>query len=730
MYVEIIPSKACNMETLTYSVPKKFQEHIKVGSLVRIPFRTGYMHGLALKITTNKPHFKTRPITEVSEIKIHQKNVELIQWINQYYFVSLHTAAKLFLPSKIWNHEFKLPKTIWYTLKESARKDLKETLKNLTRSKKQHELVELLEVKDRTEEKIIEKGFSKQIIKSLIEKNYIEQYEESHLTEEHSKKNPTKKEHDDEKLNHRKCNFTPQQKKVFDDIQKSTQPLHLLHGVTGSGKTEVYLHLIHEQLEKGHQSLILLPEISLTPQTQKYFENTFGSATVSVIHSGQTPKERRESWLNVYTGKTKIIIGARSALFAPFKNLGIIVIDESHDQSFKQDTLPRYNAKRIAAELARLHNIQVIYGSATPNVETYYVAQKSTAIELNHIDEKIAKNSKRDIYMVDMKQEWQKKNFSIFSELLIEKIQEKLEKKEQIILFVNRRGMASSMICRDCGYKDSCQSCGIPLTYHKATPYNQTPSLQCHHCGFKKQPEINCPTCKGHNFKLTGVGTEKVETEIQAHFPDARVIRADRDTTSKTGAIKEIYNTFKNGKADILIGTQMIAKGWDVPNVTLVGIVLADIGINIPDFRSSERIFQLLTQVAGRTARGDKHGEVIIQTYNPDNRTIQAAAQDDYHIFYEGEIADRKKFNFPPFSKIIKMTVTDENLEKCIAKAQKLSEYLKKISSATQIYLAPDFISYKGGKHHYNVFLQGTHPDKILYKTPPAKLREVKIDRV
>lgn len=659
MYVEIIPSKACNIATLTYSVPEEFQKDVEIGSIVEIPFRKGDMRGLVIEVTNKAPKFRTRPIQGIPNIHISKENVQLIKWISEYYFCPLQAAAKLFLPTQIWNKNIKLP--------------------------------------EETEEN----------------KN-------------------VGKEHDEQELHHRKCSFTKPQKKVFEDIKKSKKSLHLLHGVTGSGKTEVYLHLIHEQLEQGKQSLILLPEISLTPQTQKYFENAFGENAVTVIHSGQTPKQRREAWIDVYTEKAKIIIGARSSLFAPFQKLGIIVVDESHDQSFKQDSSPRYNAKRVAAEIAKLHNIQVIYGSATPNIETYHAATKGTHIELNHIDEKVAKGSKRDIYMVDMKQEWQKKNFSIFSELLIEKIQEKLDNKEQVILFVNRRGMASAMICKDCGYKASCDACGIPLTYHKATPHTHTPTLQCHHCGLTKEPESSCPTCSGHNFKLTGVGTEKVEQEIQAHFPKAHTIRADSDTTAKQGAIKEIYDSFKDHKADILIGTQMIAKGWNIPNVTLVGIVLADIGINIPDFRSSERIFQLLTQVAGRTARGDKHGDVVIQTYNPDNRTIQAAAEDNYHKFYDGEIEERKKFHFPPFAKIIKLIVSDKKLETCIKEAEQLSEELKKVTTQhpVKIYLAPDFISYKAGKHHYNVFLQGKQPDEVLQKIKKEQLTEIKIDRI
>lgn len=656
MYIEVIPSKACNLETLTYSVPEEFYESVSIGSIVQIPFRKGFMFGLVVKILKEKPEFKTRAIWGVSEIKINKERIEIIEWISKYYFCSLCTAAKLFLPERIWNR----------------RKKLEET--------------------------------------KPAENNKSE-------------------EHDEVKLRERKCNFTDSQKRVFEDIRKSKKLLHLLHGVTGSGKTEIYLHLINEQLEKGKQSLLLLPEIALTPQTQNYFEEAFGKEIVSVMHSGQTLKERTRSWRSVYAGKTKILIGARSALFAPFKDLGIIVIDESHDQSFKQDSSPRYNAKRVAAEIAKLQNIKVIYGSATPNAETYYSAEKKDSqIELHHIDEKIAKNSRRFVYMVDMKDEWKKKNFSIFSELLIDKIKEKLDKKEQIILFVNRRGSASAMICRDCGHKETCVNCSIPLTYHKSRYAN---TLQCHHCGAVKVSPNFCPKCRGGNFKLTGLGTEKVEAEIAQQFPNAKTIRADSDVTKKDGGIKQIYETFKSHKADILIGTQMIAKGWDIPNVTLVGIVLADIGLNIPDFRSGERIFQLLTQVAGRTARADKHGDVIIQTYNPENPTILAAAKDDFHEFYENEIADRKKFSFPPFSKIIKLTVSDKNQKTCIKKAEELLDKLQKFAGEqTKIFLAPDYIAFKAGKYHYNVFIQGLKPDTALSCLKKEEVENIKIDRI
>lgn len=731
MYIEVIPSSNCNIETLTYSIPKEFEDQINIGSVVKIPFRKSFMHGLVIKKTSIAPKFKTRPVLEISEISINESTVELINWIAEFYFCGKIMAAKLFLPSRIWEHKVKLPKTIWYKLKDEIRKkDFEEIKKELTRSKKQHALIELLEIKDRKEDYILDKDFSKQIIKSLIEKGFVEQYEESHL----NTVKEIKMTHSESKLQVRKSNFTTQQQKVFEDIRKSKKLLHLLHGVTGSGKTEVYLHLIHEQLSKGNQSLILLPEISLTPQTEEYFESVFGKDVVSIMHSGQTQKERTDSWLNVYMGKTKILIGARSALFAPFQNLGIIILDESHDSSFKQDSAPRYNAKRVAAEIAKLKNIKVVYGSATPNIETYFAAAKSNSqIELNHIDEKIAKDSRRDVYLVDMKEEWKKKNFSIFSELLISKIREKLSKNEQIILFVNRRGSASAMICRDCGFKEMCDTCGIPLTYHRTSAGNyDTPTLQCHHCGTMKPATSMCPKCQGHNFKLTGLGTEKVEEEIQKHFTKAKIIRADSDTTSKEGGITHIYETFKTHKADILIGTQMIAKGWDIKDVTLVGIVLADIGLNIPDFRSSEKIFQLLTQVAGRTARGDKHGEVVIQTYNPDNKMILAAARDDYHEFYAQEVSERQKFDFPPFSKIIKLTVTEKDLKSCIKKAQALTEKLKNITNdkQTKIYLAPDYIAYHANAHHYNVFIQSQNPDKTLNKLPLEKLREIKIDRI
>ncbi|MDP4008437.1 MAG: primosomal protein N' [Candidatus Peregrinibacteria bacterium] len=739
MYIEVIPSNSCNIETLTYSVPAEFEGRINIGSIVKIPFRKSFMHGLVINKTSIAPKFKTRPVLEISEISINESTVELINWIAKFYFCGKVMAAKLFLPSRIWDHKVKLPKTIWYKLKDEIRKkDFEELKKELTRSKKQYLLMELLEIKDRKEDYVLSKDFSKQIIKSLIEKEFIEQYEESHLNTIEE----VKMTHNESKLRTRKSNFTTQQKKVFEDIQKSKKLLHLLHGVTGSGKTEVYLHLIHEQLEKGNQSLILLPEISLTPQTEEYFKSVFGKDIISIMHSGQTQKERTDSWLNVYMGKTKILIGARSALFAPFQNLGIIILDESHDSSFKQDTAPRYNAKRVAAEIAKLKNIKVIYGSATPNIETYFSAMKSNSqIELNHIDEKIAKDSRRDVYLVDMKEEWKKKNFSIFSELLISKIREKLSKNEQIILFVNRRGSASAIICKDCGFKEACDTCGIPLTYHRSSAASfdhNSPTLQCHHCGIAKPMTSMCPKCQGHNFKLTGLGTEKVEEEIQKHFTKAKIIRADSDTTAKEGGIKQIYETFKNHEADILIGTQMIAKGWDIQDVTLVGIVLAEIGLNIPDFRSSEKIFQLLTQVAGRTARGDKHGEVVIQTYNPDNKMILSAARDDYHEFYAQEVSERQKFDFPPFSKIIKLTVIDKDLKPCIKKAQNLTKQLQQIVSKpptqptkkTKIYLAPDYIPYHANAHHYNVFIQSSNPDKALDGLTPETLREIKIDRI
>ncbi len=505
-----------------------------------------------------------------------------------------------------------------------------------------------------------------------------------------------------------KHNLTNQQKEAINKILKTNKKFTLLHGITGSGKTEIYVNLVEEYLAKGQQCLLIVPEISLTPQMVEYFERIFGDNT-AILHSRLTQKERSLEWLKIFFKKTPIVIGPRSAVFAPLSNPGMIILDEEHEFSYKQEQAPRYHTSKVIEKLTELTDVKVVLGSATPSVATYYKA-KNNDYELAELNERIGGASLPEVNIVDLRDEFIKQNYSVLSEKLQEKITQTLNENKQTILFLNKRGAASAVICRECGYMEKCSACDVPMTYHSSLP-EQTgfkPSLICHHCGLIGRVPTKCPECKGVSIKFVGAGTQKVEQEVKAMFPNARVARVDKDTTTKRGSFDEIYNKLKNRKIDILIGTQMIGKGLHFPNVNLVGVILADIGLHFPDFRSSERTFQLLTQVAGRAGRGDSAGEVIIQTYMPENYSVKYAKNHDFRSFYEYEIEQRKKFSYPPFGELIKLTFVEEKAKKAMIDAKNVYEKLQKhVPETVQINLYPSLIYKLHNKYRWNVLLQG-----------------------
>lgn len=420
----------------------------------------------------------------------------------------------------------------------------------------------------------------------------------------------------------------------------------LIHGVTGSGKTEVYLRAIGEAVSRGKQAIVLVPEISLTPQTVERFAERFGDR-IAVFHSGLSLGERYDEWRRVRAGAVDVAIGARSAVFAPFERLGLIVIDEEHENTYKQEDDPRYHAREVAEERARLTGAVVVLGSATPSIESYHAAVEGR-IGLVKMPFRVDGSQLPKVTVVDMREELKAKNRSIFSRRLTEAIRERLAARQQTILFLNRRGHSTFVLCRSCGHVMKCPSCDVSLTYHLGEA-----SLICHYCDFREPvPEI-CPACGSKYIRHFGAGTEKVEEEVKRVFPEARVARMDVDTTRRKGAHERILSAFRRREVDILVGTQMIAKGLDFPGVTLVGVVSADTSLNLPDFRSPERTFQLLTQVAGRAGRGGSPGEVIIQTYSPEHYSIVCAASHDYEGFYQQEIESRRRLGYPPFSHII-----------------------------------------------------------------------------
>ncbi|WHY35858.1 primosomal protein N' [Cytobacillus firmus] len=469
---------------------------------------------------------------------------------------------------------------------------------------------------------------------------------------------------------------------ILNSIEDNRHETFLLYGVTGSGKTEVYLQSIQRVLEDGKEAIVLVPEISLTPQMVKRFKGRFGDQ-VAVMHSGLSAGEKYDEWRKIQRKEVKVVVGARSAIFAPFENLGIIIIDEEHETSYKQEENPRYHARDVAIKRAEHHNCPVVLGSATPSLESFARAQKGV-YHLLTLENRMNNQALPAVDIIDMREELREGNRSMFSRKLLEKIKDRLGKKEQIVLFLNKRGHSSFVMCRDCGYVINCPHCDISLTYHR---YNQ--QMKCHYCGYEASVPNACPECESEHIRYFGTGTQKVEEELAKILPEAKVIRMDVDTTSRKGAHEKLLDQFQEGHADILLGTQMIAKGLDFPNITLVGVLSADTMLHLPDFRSSEKTFQLLTQVSGRAGRHELEGEVIIQTYTPEHYSIELAGEQDYDKFYDREMMVRKIHRYPPFFYISLVTVSHEELMKAVSVTEKITQYIQSKLSAESIVLGP-----------------------------------------
>jgi primosomal protein N' (replication factor Y) (superfamily II helicase) len=480
--------------------------------------------------------------------------------------------------------------------------------------------------------------------------------------------------------------LTVEQEKALSAIVKRVRAnehrVFLLYGVTGSGKTEVYMQAMEEVLRQGKEAIVLVPEISLTPQMVERFKGRFGSQ-VAVLHSGLSVGEKYDEWRKIHRKEVRLVVGARSAIFAPFENLGMIIIDEEHEASYKQEENPRYHARDVAIYRARLHGCPVVLGSATPSLETFARAKKGV-YELLTLPKRISDNGMPDVHIVDMREELRSGNRSMFSRMLFEKLKERLHKGEQSVLFLNRRGYSTFVMCRDCGHVIRCPHCDISLTYHRAGQ-----RLKCHYCGHEEPIMYRCPSCGSEHIRFFGTGTQKVEEELTKLLPEARVIRMDVDTTSRKGAHEQLLSKFGEGKADILLGTQMIAKGLDFPNVTLVGVLAADTMLHLPDFRASEKTFQLLTQVSGRAGRHELPGEVVIQSYTPEHYSIALAAKHDYDAFYQREMMLRKMYGYPPFYYLTLITVSHQEITKAAAVTEKIAAYLRAQLSKEAIILGP-----------------------------------------
>ena len=523
-------------------------------------------------------------------------------------------------------------------------------------------------------------------------------------------------------------------KLISESIEKMIHRTFLLHGITASGKTEIYLQAIDGVLKKGKGAIVLVPEISLTPQTIERFMSRFGNG-VAVIHSKLTPARRFIEWRKIRDSTARIVVGARSAIFSPMKDMGLIIIDEEHETTYKQEDVPRYHARDVAEQRAILNNCPLVLGSATPSLESYYKAKKGE-YKLIRLTKRVEERLLPKVKIVDMRMELAtRKRVAIFSKVLLDAIEKVLKIGKQAIIFLNRRGFSTFVNCRKCGLVLKCKRCDTVLVYHY-----ENKKLICHYCNYTLKPPEICPKCRSGYISYFGIGTERVESEIGHNFSGARVARMDSDSTAQRGSHERILGEFKSGGTALLVGTQMIAKGLDFPQVTLVGVVSADISLNLPDFRASEKTFNLLTQVAGRAGRGEDGGEVIVQTYAPSHYAVLAAAKHDYEKFYSQEIVSRKELLFPPFIHLVKMTVRARNEEATMKAAGELAECLRAEDGALKISgPVPAPILRMRGYFRYNILLKAKDRltisgllRKVLndFKKPHGVLVAVDVDPV
>lgn len=506
--------------------------------------------------------------------------------------------------------------------------------------------------------------------------------------------------------------LNPEQKEACEAVVGTIgkeHPPFLLQGITGSGKTEVYLQIIQGALDMGKTAIVLVPEISLTPQMTERFIARFGEK-VAILHSGLSNGEKYDEWRKVERGEAQVVVGARSAIFAPLKNLGVIIIDEEHEASYKQDSNPRYHARDVAILRAQYNQAALVLGSATPSLESRARAGKGVYQHLRLTQRANPLSSVPEVQLIDFRDYIGQNETSNFTLPLIEAIQDRLDKKEQVVLMLNRRGYSSFVMCRECGTVDTCPNCDVSLTLHM-----DTKTMNCHYCGFSKEIPHVCPNCQSRSIRYYGTGTQKAYDELTELFPEARILRMDVDTTRKKGSHQALLNQFGKGEADILLGTQMIAKGLDFPNVTLVGVLNADTALNLPDFRSSERTFQLLTQVAGRAGRAEKAGQVLIQSYNPNHYAIRFAKEQDYEGFYAYEMGIRRQLGYPPYYFTIGITLSHKKEEEVLRRAYQVMEILRSGLSDASVILGPTPkpIARTHNLYHYQILIKYRLEDEL-----------------
>lgn len=682
----------------TYKVKEKDSDIIEVGHRVLVPFGfknklvEGFVLGLKCDLEEEIKNIKSVSKILDKEPILSRDDLKLIDFLRDRYLCKYIDAIRTIIPTGLLKgFSDKVKKVIVYEKELDGKLSTKENYIKLMEFIKSHS-------NEYTRSELLnEYNFSAYSLKKLIDDGYLSVDERIVYRYNDRVYNTDKpKELNEEQL------------KALDKIENSNKNGILLKGVTGSGKTEVYMNLVEKTIKEGKSAVILVPEISLTPQMIERFKGRFGRE-VSVYHSKLSIGERFDEWFRIKRGEVSLAVGARSAIFLPFNNLGLIIIDEEHENTYKSENNPKYDTKEVAEFLSEIKGCKYILGSATPSIDSYYKAL-SGKLELVEINHRVRNNSLPKMHVVDMREELRNRNMSLLSRKLQEEINNALLRKEQIILFLNRRGFSTFVSCRSCGYVFKCPECDIAMTYHK------NGYLVCHYCGRAMRETKICPKCGSKYVKFFGAGTERVEAEVKKIFPRARVMRMDVDTTRNKNSHEMIYNSFKNGEADILIGTQMVTKGLDFKNVTLVGILAADISLNIPDYRSGERTFQIVTQVAGRAGRGDKEGNVIIQSYTPGSAILKYAMENNYEELYNEEIAVRKVMNYPPFCNIMLINGLCKDERKLKEFMQKVSEKVKEELKNENLEIlgpSPCIITRIKENYRYQIIIKGNINNKI-----------------
>lgn len=645
--------------TFTYKIDETLRGAVKIGMRVLVPFGKQKLEGFVLKIKDQVDgDYQIKSILSCTDEEpvLSDELLKLGSYISKSTISTQISAYQTMLPTALKaKKDRKISKKMVSYIKLAI--PLEKALSFCTNDK-QREIILLLD-----ERKEIEKGEGNHLASSSVSTLLKHHILEEEKKEVYRMATPIYTTREEIKL-------TEAQSSIVQKISetKKFEPF-LLHGVTGSGKTEVYIELIDHVLREGKETVVLVPEISLTPQFLSKFRSRFGEK-IAVLHSRLSNGEKYDEWRKIVRKEVSIVIGARSAVFAPFTNIGIIILDEEHSPSYKQENRPKYHAIDIALYRAKYHNAPLVLGSATPSIESYTRA-KMGIYTLLELKERVTGNLPK-VTLIDMKEEI-KNGYSLFSRELLDKIENTLKEQKQVILLLNRRGYSTVSTCSGCGYTDKCPHCEIPLVYHKSSN-----RMRCHYCGFTKERMTECPSCHNPHLHFFGTGTQKLEEEVQKYFKDARVLRMDADATSTKNAYENIVTAFENGEYDILVGTQMIAKGLDFKNVDLVGVLSADSSLNIPDFRSAERTFCLLNQVAGRAGRASTKGEVIFQGFNMDHYSIQMASTHDYQGFYREEMRLRRLLGYPPYFNLSSIEVKSKDLELVQKESMKIAGFLQR----------------------------------------------------